>query len=52
MPAPPALRLLNSNPQLSDVAQVVGENYGVCHETAQQLIDLQTWVKNQKDLKQ
>jgi len=37
---------------LSRVIEVVTENYGICHETEEQLIGLQTWVINQYKLMQ
>lgn len=33
-----------------DAASTISENYGTCHETAQRLIDLQTWIRAQQNL--
>jgi hypothetical protein len=37
-----------SGNSLSDVASTVTNNYGTCHQIAQQLIDLQAWVSQQQ----
>lgn len=34
--------------ELSEVASTVAGNYGACHETRQQLIDLQGWIRQQQ----
>jgi hypothetical protein len=48
----PLERLATNTPlKLSGVLTTVDTNYGVCHANAQQLIDLQQWVTNQRDLK-
>jgi hypothetical protein len=37
--------------KLSTVLATVDTNYGICHGNAQQLIDLQEWITNQRNLK-
>lgn len=35
--------------KLSDVASTVAGNYGICHANAEQLTELQDWVKGQEE---
>lgn len=35
--------------KLSDVASTVAGNYGICHANAEQMSELQDWVKGQED---
>lgn len=43
------MKMLKNDAALTDVAEVVIENYGICHETAQQLKSLQDWANLIKD---
>jgi hypothetical protein len=52
MRAPLTLKTLPDNPQLSDVAATVAENYMRCAENAEKVTALQDWIAAQENASQ